>query len=59
MNYPILSTRITETSIVSLRDRARQVGEIFGLDRLESTRFITAVSEIGRNAVQYAGGGTR
>lgn len=58
MNYPILSTRITEASMVTLRDRARQVGELFGLDKLESTRFITAVSEIGRNAVQFAGGGT-
>jgi signal transduction histidine kinase len=34
------------------------VGEVFGLDNLQSTRFITAVSEIARNAVQFAGGGS-
>ena len=54
MTYPILSTRISATTLVTLRDRTRQVGEIFGLGKLEATRFVTAVSEIARNAVQYA-----
>ena len=31
---------------------------MFGLDKMQRTRFITALSEIARNAVQYAGGGT-
>lgn len=59
MRHRILSTRISSSlSFVTLRDRSRQVGELFGLDNLQRTRFITAVSEISRNAVQYAGGGT-
>ncbi|MGI4857212.1 MAG: ATP-binding response regulator [Janthinobacterium lividum] len=59
MLHRILSTRISSSlSFVTLRDRSRQVGELFGLDNLQRTRFITAVSEISRNAVQYAGGGT-
>lgn len=58
MNYPILTTRITAQGLVPLRTRARQVGELFGLDKMQRTRFITALSEIARNAVQYAGGGT-
>lgn len=58
MNYPILTTRITAQGLVPLRTRARQVGELFGLDKMQRTRFVTALSEIARNAVQYAGGGT-
>ena len=58
MTYPILSTRISATALVMLRDRTRQVGEIFGLGKLEATRFVTAVSEIARNVVQYAETGT-
>ena len=58
MNYRILSTRITAQGLVPLRTRARQVGELFGLDTMQRTRFITALSEIARNAVQYAGEGT-
>jgi signal transduction histidine kinase/ActR/RegA family two-component response regulator len=54
-----MSTRIaTEQALVMARDRTRQVGDLFGLDALQRTRFITAVSEIARNAVQFAGGGT-
>ena len=58
MSYPILTTRITPASLVALRDRARQVADSFGLEKLYGTRFITAVSEIARNAVQHAGGGS-
>lgn len=58
MTYPILSTKISATTLVPLRDRTRQVGEIFGLGKLEVTRFVTAVSEIARNAVQFAESGT-
>lgn len=58
MNHPILTTRLTAQGLVPLRTRARQVGELFGLDGMQRTRFITALSEIARNAVQYAGGGT-
>lgn len=58
MSYPILSTKISATTLVPLRDRTRQVGEFFGLGKLEVTRFVTAVSEIARNAVQFAESGT-
>ena len=58
MNYPILTVRINAQSVVPLRTRARQVGELFGLDKMQRTRFITALSEIARNVVQYAGEGT-
>jgi signal transduction histidine kinase len=59
MQHRILSTSIASNlSLVAIRDRARQIGELFGLDDLQRTRFVTAVSEIARNAVQFAGGGT-
>jgi signal transduction histidine kinase len=58
MTYPILTTRISGATLVTIRDRTRQVAGLFGLSNLESTRFITAVSEIARNAVQFAGEGT-
>ncbi|WP_395689712.1 ATP-binding protein [Caenimonas koreensis] len=57
MNHSILTTRITAQTLVPLRTRARQVGELFGLDQMQRTRFVTALSEIARNAVQYAGEG--
>ncbi len=58
MNHPILTTRITTQGLVPLRTRARQIGDLFGLDKMQRTRFVTALSEIARNAVQYAGEGT-
>jgi signal transduction histidine kinase len=59
MLHRILSTPISSNlSLVAIRDRSRQIGELFGLDNLQRTRFITAISEIARNAVQFAGGGT-
>lgn len=59
MRHRILSTPISSNlSLVAIRDRTRQIGELFGLDNVQRTRFITAVSEIARNAVQFAGGGT-
>jgi signal transduction histidine kinase/ActR/RegA family two-component response regulator len=57
MNHRILTTRIaSEQGLVAVRDRTRQVGDVFGLDDLQRTRLITAVSEITRNAVDYARG---
>jgi signal transduction histidine kinase len=58
MSLRILTTRVSGMNLVTLRDRTRQVGQLFGLDKLQCTRFITAVSEIARNTVQYAGEGT-
>jgi signal transduction histidine kinase len=58
MSFRILTTRVSGMNLVTLRDRTRQVGELFGLDKLQRTRFITAVSEIARNTVQYVGEGS-
>src|ERR1700685_4252576 len=58
MLHRILSTPIsTNLSLVAIRDRSRQIGELFGLDNVQRTRFVTAISEIARNAIQFAGGG--
>jgi signal transduction histidine kinase len=46
-----------ELDVVHARKRARLVAEILGFDRNDQTRLSTAVSEIARNAYQYAGGG--
>src|SRR4051794_12321846 len=46
-----------DEGVVSARQRARDVAELLGLDRLEQTRVATAVSELARNAHRYAGGG--
>ena len=54
----ILTTEIrTEQDVVLARQRARQIAALLDFDGLEQTRLATAVSEIARNAVQYAGGG--
>lgn len=56
MQIVILTVKIqTDQSLVILRHRCRQVSELFGLEPLQRTRLTTAVSEIGRNALQYAG----
>jgi signal transduction histidine kinase len=46
-----------EHDVVLARQRARQLATQFKLDTQDQTRFATAVSEIARNAHQYAGGG--
>jgi len=46
-----------DADVVSARQWARQVGEQAGLERQDVVRFATAVSEIARNAVRYAGRG--
>jgi signal transduction histidine kinase len=58
MKHIIMEARVTADTLVEVRDRTRAAGALLGLDKLDGTRFITAVSEIARNAVQYAGGGT-
>lgn len=47
-----------EHDLVLVRQRTRQLGEQLGLDQNRRTRLATAVSEISRNAFQYAGAGT-
>src|SRR5262249_17485480 len=46
-----------ETDIVLVRKRTRQIAELVGFESQDQTRITTAVSEIARNAFEYAGGG--
>ncbi len=46
-----------EHDVVLARQRARQLATQFKLDAQDQTRFATAVSELARNAHQYASGG--
>src|SRR3954454_23277095 len=55
---PILSAEIRcEQDVVAARQRTRQIAARLGFDVQQQTRLATAVSEIARNAFQYAGGG--
>ncbi|HEY1760593.1 MAG TPA: ATP-binding protein [Bryobacteraceae bacterium] len=58
MSSSILSVSIYyEHDTVSARQRARQIARLLGFDAQDQTRISTAVSEIARNAYNYAGGG--
>ena len=58
MNIPLLTSDIyTESDVVLVRQRARQIAALLGFDAHEQTRISTAVSEIVRNAYLYARGG--
>jgi signal transduction histidine kinase/DNA-binding response OmpR family regulator len=58
MSFSILSVSIrSEYDTVAARQRARQIALLLGFDRQDQTRISTAVSEIARNAFNYAGGG--
>ncbi len=46
-----------DEGVVTARQRARDVADLLGFDRLEQTRIATAVSELARNAHRYAGDG--
>jgi signal transduction histidine kinase/CheY-like chemotaxis protein len=46
-----------EGDLVALRHRAKRVAQLLGFDGQDQTRIATAVSEIARNALRYAGGG--
>ncbi|KAF3883745.1 MULTISPECIES: ATP-binding protein [Nostocales] len=47
-----------EQDVVQARQRTREIAEQLGFDTQDRARLATAVSEIARNAFQYAGGGT-
>src|SRR5579884_2701709 len=54
----IISAEIRyENDIVAARQRARQIAGLLGFDLQDQTRIATAVSEMARNAYQYAKGG--
>ena len=58
MNQAITTVLISrEHDVVLARQRTRQVGSLLGLDGQDQVRVATAVSELARNAFQYAGGG--
>src|SRR5665213_3022363 len=58
MNTRLLLVAIgTETDIVLARKRTRRLAELIGFEGQDQTRITTAVSEIARNAFEYAGGG--
>jgi signal transduction histidine kinase len=58
MRHRLFSVKIGNHTLTGVRERTRQVGELFGLETLQRTRLVTAVSEIARNTVQYAREGT-
>ena len=59
MRQPLLQLQLKyEQDVVYARQRARLIAESLGFDRNDQTRISTAVSEIARNAFQYAGGGS-
>ena len=58
MTGHLLSVRLLqEHDIVGARRRARTIAAALGFDTLEQTRIATAVSELARNAFQYARAG--
>lgn len=58
MRTTILTIEIRyEQDVVLTRQRARQISQLLGFDAQDQTRIATAVSEIARNAFQYARGG--
>ena len=58
MTKPILTVELRfEHDVVLARQRARQIAGLLGFDTQDQTRIATAVSEMARNAFQYAGGG--
>ena len=58
MSIPITRVEIRfEEDLVRARQQARLIAGLLGFDHQDQTRLGTAVSEIVRNAYQYAGGG--
>ena len=58
MKTTLLTVEIRyEHDVVLARQRARQLAGLFGFAPLDQTRIATAVSEIARNTVMYAGQG--
>ena len=59
MSQTLVSMAIRdEQDVVLARQQARHIAALVGFDTQDQTRVATAVSEIARNAFEYAGGGT-
>src|SRR5215831_3154557 len=57
--HRVISVKIrSERDIVAARRRARQMAGLLGFSSSDQVALATAVSEITRNALQYAGGGS-
>ena len=57
-SLPIVTVALSyEHDVVLARQRARSIAAALGFDSQEQVRFATAVSELARNAYQYAKGG--
>ena len=58
MNHVLTTVVIArEHDVVLARQRARQVTRLLGFDGQDQVRVATAISELARNALEYAGGG--
>ncbi len=58
MDVRLLQVAIAaETDVVLVRKRTQRLAELIGFDAQDQNRITTAVSEIARNALEYAGGG--
>lgn len=58
MKAPLLTLEIYyEQDVVLIRQRARQIAELIGFEPQDQVRIATSVSEIARNAFQYAKSG--
>src|SRR6185503_5388849 len=59
MSLALLTVALrTEPDVVVARQRARQLAQRLGFEAQDQARIATAVSEVARNVVQYAGQGT-
>lgn len=59
MNRALLRLELAQDrDIVVARQRAREVSALLGFDSQDQVRIATAVSELARNAMRHAGGGT-
>lgn len=54
MTHTLMTSLVSAGTLFNVRDRTRQVAQLFGLHRLQTTRLVTAVSEIARNTVNFA-----
>jgi signal transduction histidine kinase len=58
MSSPLLSLRLSDFELAGIRTCSREAARLVGLEGLQQTRLATAVSEIARNAMQHARGGS-
>jgi len=56
---PLLTIRIEgEQDVIIVRRRTKQIGQLLGMSESDQTKIATAVSEVSRNALQFAKKGT-